>query len=59
MLPWIAMGHQFSRHVFLASSSLYKLLYGRKPILPSSIREKLAPAMDLDDPNIWAECLQD
>ena len=32
--------------------------YGREPILPSSIWEKLAPIVDLDDPNFWAECLQ-
>ena len=59
MLPWIAMGYRFSRHISLASYSSYQLLYGREPILPSSIREKLAPVVDLDDPNIWAECLQE
>ena len=59
MLPWIAIGYQFSRHASLASYSMYKLLYGREPILPSSIREKLAPIVDLDDPNIWAKCLQE
>jgi hypothetical protein len=59
MLPWIAMGYQFSRQTSLASYSLYQLLYGREPIFPSFIREKLAPVVDLDDPNIWAECLQE
>jgi hypothetical protein len=43
----------------LASYSLYQLLYGREPILLNSTREKLAPVVDLDDPNIWAECLQE
>ena len=57
MLPWIAMGYRFSRHASLASHSLYQLLYGRENILLSFIREKLAFAVDLDDPNIWAECL--
>ena len=36
----------------------YELLYEREPILPSSIREKLAPLVDLEDLNIWAEHLQ-
>ena len=59
MLPWIAMGYRFSRHASLAFYNPYKLLYGLEPILPSSIREKLAPVVDLDDPNIWTECLQE
>ena len=58
MLPWIAMGYPFSRHASLASYSPYQLLYGREHILPSSIQEKLAHVVDLDDPNVWAECLQ-
>ena len=59
MLLWIAMDYRFSRHVLLASYNPYQLLYGRKLILPNSIREKLTPIMDLDDPNIWTECLQE
>ena len=59
MLPWIAMGYRFNKHAFLASYSPYQLLYGREPILPNSIYKKLAPVVDLDDPNIWAECLQE
>ena len=59
MLPWIAMGYQFSRHAFLAPYSPYQLLYERELILPSSIREKLAHVVDFDDPNIWVECLQE
>lgn len=59
MLPWIAMGYQFRRQASLASYSPYQLLYGREPILPSSIRQKLAPIVDLDDPDVWAQCLHD
>ena len=59
MLPWIAMGYRFSRQASLASYSPYQLLYGREPILPSSVREKLAPVVNLDDPDVWAQCLHD
>ena len=59
MLPWIAMGYRFSRQASLASYTPYQLLYGREPVLPSSIREKLAPVVDLDDPDVWAQCLQE
>jgi hypothetical protein len=59
MLSWTAMGYRFSRQASLTSYSPYQLLYGCEPILPSSIREKLAPVVDLDDPNVWAECLQE
>ena len=53
------MGYRFSRQASLASSCPYQLLYGREPILPNSIWEKLAHVVDLDDPNIWAKCLHD
>jgi hypothetical protein len=43
----------------LTSYSPYQLLYGREPILPSSVREKLAPVINLDDPDVWAQCLYD
>ena len=43
----------------MVSYNPYQLLYEREPILPSSIREKLAPVVDLDDPNMWVECLQE
>ena len=46
MLPWIAMGYRFNRHVFLASYSLYQLLYGCRLILPNSIWEKLTHVVD-------------
>ena len=49
----------FSRHPSLASYSPYQLLCGREFILPNSIREKLAPVVDFNDPNIWAEYLQE
>ena len=53
MLPWIAMGYRFSRQTSLASYSPYQLLYKCEPILPSPFREKIAPIVDLDEPNIW------
>ena len=43
----------------MATYSPYELLYGREPILPSSVREKLASVVDLDDPDVWAQCLHD
>ena len=42
----------------MASYSPYQLLYERELILLSSIREKLAHVVDLDDLNIWAKYLQ-
>ena len=59
MLPWIGMDYRLSRQASLASYSLYQLFYGREPILPNSIHEKLAPVVDVDDPDIWAQCLHD
>ena len=58
-LPWIAMSYRLSRQASLASYSPYQLLYGREPVLPSAVREKLNPVVDLDDPKIWAQVLQD
>ena len=58
-LLWIAMGYRFSRQASLASYSPYELLYGRELVLPSAVREKLNPVVDLDDPKIWAQVLQD
>jgi len=58
-LPWIAMGYRFSRQASLASYSPYQLLYGREPILPSAVREKLDPVVDLDDPKVWIQVLQE
>ena len=59
MLPWIAMGNRFNKHASLAFYSPYQLLYGREPILPSYIQEKLTFVMDLNDPNIWAKFLHE
>jgi hypothetical protein len=53
------MGYQFSKQASLVAFCLYQFLYGRKPILPNSVREKLAQVVDLDDPDIWAQCLRD
>ena len=35
------------------------MLYGHEAIFPNSIWEKLAHVVDVDDPNIWAECLHE
>ena len=34
-------------------------MYGTEPVLPSAVREKLHPVVDLDDPEVWAQTLQD
>ena len=56
-LPWIAMGYRFSRQAFLSAFSPYQLLYGREPVLPSAVTEKLHLVVDLDDPEVWAQAL--
>ena len=53
------MGYYFSRQASLLSFSPYQLLYGRELVLPSAVREKLHPVVDLDDPEVWAQTLQD
>jgi hypothetical protein len=59
MLLWIAMGYRFNKQTSLASYNPHQLMYGREPILLSFIQEKSAFVVDLDDPNIWAESLQE
>ena len=51
------MGYRFSRQASLSSFSPYQLLYGREPVLPSAVREKLHHVVDLDDPEVWAQTL--
>ena len=58
-LPWIAMGYRFSRQASLLSFSPYQLLYNKELVLPSAVREKLHLVVDLDDPEVWAQILQD
>ena len=53
------MGYRFNRQASLASYNPYQLLYERESIFLSSIWEKLAHVVDLDDLNIWAECLHE
>ena len=53
------MDYPLSRHTPLASYNSYQLLYECEPILPNSIKEKLALVVDLDDPNVWAKCFQE
>jgi len=54
MLLWIAMGYCFSKQASLTCYSPYQLLYRQEPILPKSLREKLALVIDLNDLDIWA-----
>ena len=58
-LPWIVMEYRFSMQASLSSFSPYQLLYDREPVLSSAVREKLHPVVDLDDPEVWAQTLQD
>ena len=53
------MGYSFSRHASLSSFNPYQLLYGRELVLPSAVREKLHPVVDLDEPEMWAQTLHD
>ena len=53
------MGYRLSRQTSFTSYSPYQLLYGRESILPSSVREKLTALVDLDDHDVWAQCLHD
>jgi hypothetical protein len=54
-LPWLAMGYRFSKQASLATFSPYFLLYGREPVLPTSIRHDTQPVVDMDDPDMWVE----
>ena len=53
------MEYHFSRQASLSSFSPYQLLYGRELVLPGVVRKKLHPMVDLDDPEVWAQTLQD
>ena len=47
------MGYRFSRQTSFLSFSLYQLLYDSELVLPSAMRKKLHPMMDLNDQEIW------
>ena len=51
------MDYCFSRQTSLASYSPNQLLYGKEPVIPSAVREKLVLIVKLDDPKIWAQVL--
>jgi hypothetical protein len=58
-LPWIAMGYRMSGHVALGGYSQYFLLFGRHPIVGSSVRDIIAEPIDLDDPLMCAAILRE
>jgi hypothetical protein len=47
------MGYQFSRQASLAFFSLYFLLYGQNPNLPTTIRHESSEVVSLDDLKMW------
>jgi hypothetical protein len=54
-LPWIAMGYRFSKQAFLASFSLYYLLFGRHPVLLKAIQADVDTVLaNMDNPDTWA-----
>jgi hypothetical protein len=49
------MGYWFSKQDFLASFSLYYLLFGRHPILPKAIQADADTILaNMDNPDTWA-----
>ncbi len=56
-LPYIAMGYRMSKHAFLSHFSPYFLLFGRRPIPPSSIATQMDQVVDLDSPTIWVRVI--
>jgi hypothetical protein len=58
-LPWIAMGYRMSSHVALGGYSPYFLLFGRHPIVGSSVRDIIAEPINLDDPLMCAAILRE
>ncbi len=55
-LPYIAMGYKMSKHASLYHFALYFLLFGRHPILPSSIVAQINQVVDLDS-FTWAKVI--
>jgi hypothetical protein len=51
--PWLAMGYRFSHQTSLAFFSLYFLLYGRDPNLPTTICRESSEVVNLDDLEMW------
>jgi hypothetical protein len=47
-LPWIVMGYRMSPQAALRFSPYY-LLYGRQPVVPPAIRERLSAPINFDD----------
>ena len=58
-LCWIAMGYRMSRQASLAGYSPYFLLFGRWPIVGAKVRDVLHTVVDLDDPQVWANVVQE
>jgi hypothetical protein len=56
-LPHIAMGYRMSKHASLYHFSPYFLLFGRRPIPPSSIVVQMDQVVDLDSPTTWIKII--
>lgn len=57
MLPYILMGYRFSNQAALSNYSPYFLLFGRHPVLPSTIAHTMQQVVNLDDPDVWADVI--
>ena len=55
-LPWIAMGYRMSPQAALRYSPYY-IMYGRTPIIPPAIMERMADGLNLDDPDAAARSI--
>jgi len=58
-LPYIAMGYRMSKHASLSHFTPYFLLFGRHPILPSSIASEMNQVVDLDSVSTWAKVISE
>jgi hypothetical protein len=56
-LPYIAMGYRMSKHASLSHFFLYFLLFGKHPILPSSIATQMDQVVNLDSLATWARVI--
>ncbi len=54
-----AIEYKFNKQASLARYNPYQLLYGREPIFPSVMKEKIDPIMNLNDLKTWVSELHD
>ena len=55
-LPWIAMGYRMSPQAALRYSPYY-IMYGRTPVIPPAIMERMTEGLNLDDPDAAAKSI--